>query len=1394
MKHKLVLRRLPGIRCWVLTAAYALMVLLNIEARCDVNPTDTQIQYLSGTDKDHTLPWQFYMTGGGRSNNVLTTIPVPSCWQTKGFGNYSYGGDSPASASVGQYSTVFSVPTNWAGKKIYLVYEGVLTDTATLINGQLIAGPTTNSTISAATSSLLDDRAFDNTASTGQGETGGIALSKTENVNLGTLNQFTLTAWIKPEADFSTMSYTRYPRIMMVGATTGYDTSVANGVALLGYNAGGITRGLQLTVNTGSVLTPNDALTGSDWIFVAVTYDSTLANNNVKFYLGSRISVPALFSTQTLLQGPVAFGANAYAYLLNRATLDRAFDGWGDDFRMFNGALDQTALDGVRASAISTSAPPATTALYQWNFNTPTTGTNVLPNLGSGGVLTLEDSNGYPTNLYGPIGLSVSGSPVINTIVTTSPHQSAHQGGFYEFSYDVTTNVIIGASTNVLSVTVKELSDNDSVNNAEREGDYWNFSGIFRPVYLMAKPQSNIERLAVDAKASGQINVSVFLSGITNNCLVVASVADTNNTQLGSSFTNTATAGMTNVLLSATLPSPQMWSAEFPNLYTLTVQLQDTNSVTIHTVTNLIGFRTITFSNGVGYLVNGKKVLLRGICRHEFWPTDGRTSSREEGLQDIGLIKDMNFNAVRMTHYPPAQHFLEECDRLGLYVFDELAGWNQAYDNTIAPKVVKELVIRDVNHPCIIAWDNGNEDGWNTSVDNQYALWDPQNRHVNHPWATFNNVVDDHYPTWSTFSGRFAPGATAYLPTEILHGLYDGGAGASLSDYWDMMRTSANGAGMFLWVFHDEGVVRDDLGGGIDVHGQSAPDGIVGPFRQPEASYYTYKAVYNPVQVTGPAPGAAFNGTFPVENRFSFTSLNQCAFHWQLGWYPDANDPANTFNTSTNALTGGLIVAIESGNFSGPSVAPGTTGLLVLPDFPANGTNYDALRVIATDPHGDNLYTWTWPLHTPAQIRARIVGVASATAPVITAGVSASEIIVTNGPRIFHFSKTTGVINGLTISNQTVSLSNGPRPAVGSAWTVSSITNYYDGTNYIVRMNNITNAGNGFQWTLRPDGWLNLTFRYTQTGAQDYMGITFDYPGANITAMSWLGQGPYRIYKNRTAGQEVFVHTKTANNTWTGQGPLVFPGTIAWVYPEFAGYHGQLNWATVQTTERPITIATPTTNLFFRVITPPTTDKSAVNPAYPPGAISLLHGIAPQGDKFHAAGLSSYGPSSAQNSATGLYTGEVSFIFGALPPSGADRDSNSLVDAWELQYFGALGQNPATLDANGVSLALANAFDLSPTNADPNVSRLPQAAPGTVTPIALAYRVPVSQLDYFSFIPQITDNLISNWFRADAYPQYFLINSALTNGSEIAYTVEPNLTNWSGNPDNIFLRLEINKR
>jgi hypothetical protein len=1331
-----------------------------------VGATTNEIQYLSGTDKDNTVPWDFRVSAG-RNAAVWTTIPVPSCWETKGFGSYEYGYIN--TTEQGDYKKTFTVPANWAGKRVFLVFEGSMTDTTPLING---VSPGGGGTVVPA--ALPNDRAFNNSASTGPGQSGGIAASASGNVNLGTLASFTLACWVKPEADYSTVgSSNSFPRIIQVGPS-GYDGS-GNGAYLSVFNNGSTARALEFKAPGVDVLSSANVLSGNDWTFVAVTYDSTQSSNQVKFYVGSRSAALASPVSTATASGAasVPFGTAAFAYLLNRGSdRGRAFDGWGDDFRIFNGALTQAQLETVRGSGLSASVTPPT-PLYQWNFNNATSGTTVTPVVGAGGVLTLQNSAGTATDLYSAIGGGVSGSQsAVSSVV--------HQGSFYEFSYDVTSNLNYGAS-NLLEVNVKKVSANASVNDAERTADYWVFGGIHRPVYLEARPATHIERVAVDAKASGQITVNTFLSGVSSSCTVAARVTDMNNVALGSEFTATAATNATSATLSATLPTPNPWSPEFPNLYKLIVEIRDGATV-LCSRTETIGFRTIGFVANSGFTLNGKKIVMRGVNRHEFWPTDGRTTSRAVSIADIELMKSLNMNAVRMSHYPPSKHFLEECDRLGLLVLDELAGWQGAYDDAIGPGLVREMVIRDVNHPCILAWDNGNEGGHNGTVDDDFGLWDPQNRKVLHPtnWPgdTTAGVRTHHYADYNTFIGYLGAGLTVYMPTEIQHGLYDGGGGAGLADHWNAMRTAPNGGGMFIWAFLDEGLVRDDQGGAIDVAGSNAPDGIVGPYREKEASYYTVKALWSPVQITAPNP-ATFTGSLAVENRFDFTNLNQCTFHWDLGWFPDPAD-------STAVQNSGFIVGATSTAFAGPSVAPGASGTLAL-GLPGSLTRFDMLRVTAKDPTGREIYTWTWPLHSVAQVHDRLVRVPAAATASLTPSVNNGVLSVTNGTRTWQFDLTTGRLNGVTVSGQPVSLSNGPRPVTGT-WTTSSVTHGFDGADYLVTMNNVTSATDGFQWRIHPNGWVNLKYRYTLTGAQKWLGITFDYPEANVTGMRWLGQGPYRVWKNRLEGQEIGVNYKAANNTVNG---------TQWGYPEFRGYHGQLYWAQLGTTQQPITLTTDTSNLFLRVLTPALTPpndtgRTNVNPAFPAGNLSLLHAINAIGNKFQAPGATTTGPSSADTTATGLYEGSVDLYFGALPYPGTDRDGNGLSDSWELQNFNTLGNDAtADTDGDGLKLMLENAFDLSPSAPDANSSRLPVLELAMNTIAMMGFHMPELRWNEFRYLPEISGDLKS-WFDADTHPDYFQIASSVV-GDERAFEVEPGL-GWPGNDHAVFMRLRINRK
>ena len=120
---------------------------------------------------------------------------------------------------------------------------------------------------------------------------------------------------------------------------------------------------------------------------------------------------------------------------------------------------------------------------------------------------------------------------------------------------------------------------------------------------------------------------------------------------------------------------PQLWTAETPNLYRVQIRLKQNGKI-VHEISQRFGFRTFEVRDGDGLYLNGQKVILKGCDRHSFWPDSGRCLSEAVQRLDIETMKDMNMNAVRMSHYPPDEEFLDLCDESGLYVLDELAGWH----------------------------------------------------------------------------------------------------------------------------------------------------------------------------------------------------------------------------------------------------------------------------------------------------------------------------------------------------------------------------------------------------------------------------------------------------------------------------------------------------------------------------------------------------------------------------------------------------------------------------------------------------------------------------------------------------------------------------------------------
>jgi hypothetical protein len=805
-----------------------------------------------------------------------------------------------------------------------------------------------------------------------------------------------------------------------------------------------------------------------------------------------------------------------------------------------------------------------------------------------------------------------------------------HQGAFYPFQYEVTDLLKYGSS-NLLEVTVYKESSDASVNRAERRGDYWNYAGIFRPVYLQAHPKQFIERTAVNARADGQFEMSVYINGAGAADAVSGEIA-------GTTFQEKITIGQDQAVLKTRISNPRTWTAETPNLYTVHVSLKRGDKV-VHEVDQRFGFRTIEVRPGDGVYLNGGKIRFRGVDRHVFDPDTGRATSRALSLKDVQLIKEMNMNAVRMSHYPPDMHFLEVCDEQGLYILDELAGWQARYDTEIGGKLLEAMVKRDLNHPCILFWDNGNEGGWNTQLDNLFAKFDPQQRLVLHPQATFGPVNNAHYPTYSRV-GQILSGNTVFFSTEFMHGLYDGGMGAGLADYWELMLSKPLSAGGFLWVLTDEAVKRTDQNDRLDGKGNQAPDGILGPHREKEGSFYAVKEIWSPVRITLKTLPGEFDGSIPVENVYDFTNLSQCKFTWQLV----------DFRAPDDAKGGHTVV--DEGSAPAPAVAPHEKGTIRLP-LPATWKQRDALYLTAVDPAGKQLYTWTWPIAKAVDLSKRIVG----TAPTPVSAVEEGDAIkVAAGNVALAFSKTDGRLNTVTVGGKPFSFSGGPtllasNAAAGGRGGGSAapptanvaapkplkVTHKADGNEQVVRAE-YEGAMKYAEWRVNGAGWVKLDYAYELTGQFDYFGVGFQFPEKMVKSVKWLGGGPYRVWKNRLAGATLDVWEKPYNDAVTGE---------VWQYPEFKGYHAGVRWAVLQTAEGPLTLVAAQDDLFLQLFVPRNPSQPmSERMAFPQTDIGLLHAIVPIGNKFQSPGLDSIGPSSQKNTASGTYQGVVYFRFG----------------------------------------------------------------------------------------------------------------------------------------------------
>lgn len=484
--------------------------------------------------------------------------------------------------------------------------------------------------------------------------------------------------------------------------------------------------------------------------------------------------------------------------------------------------------------------------------------------------------------------------------------------------FDITDYIKSGE--NLLACQVLKYSDGSYL----EDQDMWRLGGINRNVYLYTTGQTRIADFFVktdldenykDAQLSLEIDLKSYLKEkIDQN--VNVKLMDGNKIIFETAKPISINPqGVNKILFEEKVKNPRKWSAETPHLYSLLIELKDKSGKTIEFVSSEVGFREIEIKDAQ-LLVNGKKVYFKGVNLHEFNAFGGQTVNEEIMMRNIQLMKQMNINSVRTSHYPQPPLWYKLCDKYGIYLVDEANveshGLGYGPSNVSNdPKWLEAhlermhaVVERDKNHPSVIFWSLGNESGngeaffhmydWAKLRDNTRPVQYEQ-AHKKDCTSTERNtdVYCPMYPWWQMMvdcSNRELD--KPYVICEYAHAM--GNSMGNFQEYWDLMRKSKNMQGGFIWEWYNQGYAATDeqgrpywayggdLGGyNLVNYGNFCMDGIISPDQKMIPHSYIVKKVYQDILFEAKDID---KGLITVINDFKFKPLtsNEYDFVWVL--------------------------------------------------------------------------------------------------------------------------------------------------------------------------------------------------------------------------------------------------------------------------------------------------------------------------------------------------------------------------------------------------------------------------------------------------------------------------------------------------------------------------------
>ena len=477
-----------------------------------------------------------------------------------------------------------------------------------------------------------------------------------------------------------------------------------------------------------------------------------------------------------------------------------------------------------------------------------------------------------------------------------------HESGWTAWQADLTPVIKFGQK-NLLALRVTKNNKGVDCDT----GDFFLLGGVHRPVTLFSVPSTHISDFSFLSKLQGTASAEVTVLARLDHAAAGCNVSIHMEGQ-------PAVTGVPDeegkVKLVQVLRHPRLWSAEFPNLYTISVELKDSAGRVAEQFERMVGIREISIQDGI-FRVNNVPVKLVGICRHDVYPTLGTAINAEVWRKDLALMKAANFNAVRTSHYPYGSGFYDLCDKMGFYVLDEEPFcWVNCDDPELMPAFEqrsREAVRRDKNHPCVVIWGVGNEN--KPGRDNTRAAQitheiDPTRPRLvscqNAEDGGANVDFDDaHYITPQTIhkaetSDRRAKIPMIYTENPNVWEVRNGPDYGSLDMWcpvidrtWKEIWQDDHIAGTFLWEWQDRAVADNCPTKFYYFFPQTGINlvkvkGVVDGFRNPRPEYFHIKMAQSPIAV-GMDPKVETDGlVVEVTNRYSFTDLSLLRAHWSL--------------------------------------------------------------------------------------------------------------------------------------------------------------------------------------------------------------------------------------------------------------------------------------------------------------------------------------------------------------------------------------------------------------------------------------------------------------------------------------------------------------------------------